>query len=104
MTMQQVIFDKVQAALPCTHLEVLNESHMHSRGAESHFKVIAVSDTFTGQRLLQRHRTINAILADELANHIHALAIHAYTPQEYQQSGQTVPDSPRCLGGSKFDK
>jgi BolA protein len=53
--------------------------------------------------LLARHRTINAILADELANHIHALAIHAYTPAEFDERQAQAPASPSCLGGSKFD-
>ena len=36
-------------------------------------KAIVVSEEFAGKRLLQRHREINEILKDELANHIHAL-------------------------------
>lgn len=103
MSMQQILHDKVQAQIPCTHLEVINESNMHSRGQDSHFKVIVVSEQFAGQRLLARHRTINAILANELANHIHALAIHAYTPAEFAERQSQAPASPTCLGGSKFD-
>ncbi len=101
MSMQQQIETKLSQALPCSHLEVINESHMHSRGEESHFKVIVVSPEFEGKRLLQCHRRVNEILADELANHIHALAIHTYTPAQYDE--QVVPDSPKCLGGSKLD-
>ncbi|KNC65054.1 transcriptional regulator, partial [Pseudoalteromonas rubra] len=56
-----------------------------------------------GQRLLQRHRLINEVLKEELAHHIHALAIHTYTPEEYAEQHGEVPDSPSCLGGSKFD-
>ncbi|WMN59174.1 BolA/IbaG family iron-sulfur metabolism protein [Pseudoalteromonas xiamenensis] len=103
MSMQQILFDKINAAISCSVLDVVNESHMHSRGEDSHFKVIAVSESFSGQRLLQRHRTINAILAEELANHIHALAIHAYTPEEFAERQNEAPASPSCLGGSKFD-
>ncbi|MFY8274199.1 BolA family protein [Pseudoalteromonas sp. SSDWG2] len=104
MSMQSQIEAKLSAAIECSYLQVDNESHMHSRGQDSHFKVVVVSDSFNGQRLLQRHRTINAILADELSNHIHALAIHAYTSQEFNEKQGLAPDSPRCLGGSKFDK
>jgi BolA protein len=100
--MLQQIETKLVAAINAQHLEVINESHMHSRGTESHFKVVIVSDTFDGKRLLQRHRAINEVLADELTNHIHALSIHAYTPSEWQAQ-QSVPQSPKCLGGSKFD-
>ncbi len=56
MSMQSQIYDKIAEAVACKHLNVINESHMHSRGEESHFKVIVVSEQFIGQRLLQRHR------------------------------------------------
>ncbi|MCG9758531.1 MULTISPECIES: BolA family protein [Pseudoalteromonas] len=103
MSMQSQIYDKIAEAVACKHLNVINESHMHSRGEESHFKVIVVSEQFIGQRLLQRHRKINEVLKDELQNHIHALAIHAYTPEEFSEKEGQTPESPKCLGGSKFD-
>ena len=85
------------------HLEVLNESYMHNvpEGSESHFKVVIVSEKFAEQRLIGRHRQVNQVLADELANHIHALAIHTYTLEEWNKKNQVAPDSPMCLGGSK---
>ncbi|MBQ4839181.1 BolA family protein [Pseudoalteromonas luteoviolacea] len=103
MSMQEHIHTKLKDAIDCTHLEVINESHMHSRGTESHFKVIVVSDEFAGLRLLPRHRRINEVLKSELANEIHALAIHAYTPEEFREQSEHVPASPTCLGGSKLD-
>ncbi|BBN80693.1 transcriptional regulator [Pseudoalteromonas sp. A25] len=103
MSMQAHIHEKLAAAISCKHLNVVNESHMHSRGEDSHFKVVVVSEEFMGKRLLQRHRKINEVLKEELANHIHALSIHAYTPEEYSERAGQTPDSPNCLGGSKFD-
>ncbi|KTF15690.1 BolA family protein [Pseudoalteromonas sp. H105] len=103
MSMQEQIQNKIADAIGCKHLNVVNESHMHSRGEDSHFKVIVVSEEFSGKRLLQRHRQINEILKDELANHIHALAIHTFTPEEFSEQSGQVADSPSCLGGSKFD-
>jgi len=41
-----------------------------------------VSAAFERKSRVDRHRLINGLLADELANHIHALAITARTPQE----------------------
>lgn len=77
--MQIQIEEKLLANINCKHLTVTNESHMHSAGTDSHFKVVIVSSDFEGKLLLQRHRAINKVLADELANHIHALALHTYT-------------------------
>ncbi|MCO6355018.1 BolA/IbaG family iron-sulfur metabolism protein [Pseudoalteromonas shioyasakiensis] len=103
MSMQQQIEQKLAAGIECKHLNVVNESHMHSRGTESHFKVVIVSEEFAGKRLLARHRQINELLKDELANHIHALAIHTFTPEEFSEQQGQAPESPKCLGGSKFD-
>ncbi|MDP4527829.1 BolA/IbaG family iron-sulfur metabolism protein [Alkalimonas delamerensis] len=85
-------------------LDVTNESYLHNvpAGSESHFKVVIVTPQFEGMRLLQRHRAVNAIVAEELAEHIHALALHTYTPSEwYQYYAEKPPASPKCLGGEK---
>lgn len=102
MKIQQQIEQKLQQTFEPVYLSVENESNNHNvpPGSESHFKVVVVSDEFAGKRLIQRHRAINTCLADELANHIHALAIHTHSPEEWAQS-QQVPDSPNCLGGGK---
>ena len=99
MTMQQQIELKLQQVFAPTHLEVRNESHMHRTepGAQSHFKVVLVSERFDGQRLLARHRAVNGVLAEELAGAIHALALHTYTPEEWQQQG-AAPRTPSCVG------
>jgi BolA protein len=93
------IVDKLSTGLTPVHLTVLNESHMHNvpPGSESHFKVVVVSDQFEGKRLVQRHQLVYQLLQDELANGVHALAIHAYTDSEWQKQG-AAPDSPQCMG------
>ena len=103
---QDKIEQKLNQQFSPSFLKVLNESSNHNvpAGSESHFKVTVVTEQFAGKRLLQRHRAINQCLADELANDIHALAIHTYTASEWQQHSQTSPQSPQCLGGSKLDK
>ena len=102
MTMQSRITEKLQQAFSPEHLEVVDESHMHNvpEGAESHFKVLIVSDDFNGKMLIARHRLVNAALADELENGIHALALHTMTMAEWFEKGG-APDSPECLGGGK---
>ncbi|MBY5948165.1 transcriptional regulator BolA [Photobacterium rosenbergii] len=101
---QERIEEKLQQAFTPLHLEVINESYMHNvpEGSESHFKVIVVSEQFEGMRLIGRHRAVNGALADELANHIHALAIHTYTEAEWQNLNDGAPASPACRGGSKL--
>jgi stress-induced morphogen len=99
---------KLRAALSPAHLEVHNESHMHAvaPGSETHFRVVCVAAAFDGARLLERHRTINTALAEELDGGVHALAIKAKTPDEWARiagSADAAGVSPQCLGGGRND-
>lgn len=83
------------------HLEVLDESHMHSRGQETHYKAVVVSPHFAGLNAVKRHQKVYGTLG-ELMGQFHALALHTYTPEEWAAQEQ-APDSPTCRGGSKHD-
>ena len=82
----QIINEKLSEALTPTSLEVIDESHLHAGHAgaradgESHFRVKIVAGAFEGKSLLQRHRMVNEVLAEELKERVHALAISAKTP------------------------
>jgi BolA protein len=95
-TLQQQLHDRL-ASLSPTSLEIANESQGHGgyfEGKESHFKVVIVSDVFIGLRAVQRHQKVYAAVGDLLAApRIHALALHAYTADEW--AGQSV-ESPQC--------
>ena len=103
MNRQQIITDRLSEALSPMHLEVVDESHMHSvpEGAQSHFKVTVVSEAFEGKMLVARHRQVNGLLGDLFQGGLHALALHTMTPQEWFDKGGRSPDSPECMGGSK---
>jgi BolA protein len=99
------IQDQLQSTLSPTHLEVIDESHMHNvpDGAESHFKVVVVSEGFADHTLVARHRLVNQTLKGEFDSGLHALALHTWTPQEWFAKGGVAPASPQCMGGSKAD-
>jgi len=103
MKVQNQIEKKLADDFTPLHLEVINESSNHNvpEGSESHFKVVVVSPEFAGKNLLARHRMINATLAAELKDSIHALAIHTYTEEEWNETSGGAPMSPPCLGGGK---
>ena len=88
MGMQGIITTKLTAAFAPESLHVENESHLHEGHAghrpdgESHFRLYIVSEAFRGKSRIERHRMINAALANELKNHVHALAIQAQAPGE----------------------
>lgn len=86
MSVAETIRNKLTTALSPSHLEVIDESHLHAGhiGArpegETHFKVIVVSTVFEGESRVSAQRRVNKILADELAGPVHALSISASAP------------------------
>lgn len=105
MTVQYTIEAKLRSSLAPTHLQVINESHRHSvpPGAESHFKVVIVSDRFDGLPLVRRHQAVNEVLGEELRGPVHALSLETLTAEEWARRGGRMTASPPCLGGSKAD-
>ena len=102
---QKQIHTKLSEGFQPVHLDVVNESYMHSvpAGSETHFKVTLVTSVFEGKRQIQRHQAVYACLASELKGGVHALALHTFSPDEWLLNNQG-PLSPQCLGGSKHDE
>lgn len=88
MTVKDNITKKLSEAFAPIKLDVTDESHLHAGhaghrpGGETHFRVYIVSPSFEGKSRIERHRMINATLAAELADRVHALAIKAHAPSE----------------------
>jgi len=88
MQTRDTITEKLRKACAPESLRVEDESHRHEGhaghrpGGETHFRLYIVSKAFRGKSRLERHRMINAALADELSGGVHALAIHAAAPGE----------------------
>lgn len=95
MSLEQQLIERLQQLSP-SHLEVVNESAGHGGyfpGKESHFKAVIVSEAFTGLRLVQRHQKIYAAAGDLLSpGNIHALAIHAFLPEEWKEQDTSSPE------------
>ena len=103
MSVEEQIREQLTAGLAPVHLEVANESHMHSvpPNSETHFRVVVVSDAFAGKRQVARHQQVYSLLAAQLEGPVHALALHTYSPGEWRERENPAPTSPDCLGGSK---
>ncbi len=95
LSLEQQLIERLQTLAP-THLEVVNESAGHGGyfpGKESHFKAVIVSEAFAGLRLVQRHQKVYAAAGDLLSpGQIHALAIHAFLPEEWNGQDTTSPE------------
>lgn len=85
---QTRITDKLQAAFAPTHLDVVDESHLHAghAGAKSgagHFRVEIVSERFAGVGRLERQRLVFDALESEMGPEIHALSMKTFAPDEW---------------------
>lgn len=92
------IHDALSSELKPDVLIIDDESHGHRvpKGAESHFKVVAISSCFESLTMVARHRLINKILASEFSEGLHALSLHLFTPLEWEKRNRTAPKSPEC--------
>ncbi len=85
--------EKLMVGLRPTRLDVINESELHaghrnSPGTgESHFRILVVSEVFSGKSRVERHRLVNELLKDELAGGVHALALSTAAPGEALPKG-----------------
>jgi len=81
MGLDSEIRSKLTTEFAPTHLEVVNESHLHAGHAgddgtgESHWRVVIRSDHFGDMTRIQRHRAVHAALGKEVIARIHALAL-----------------------------
>ena len=100
MTTTQAALERALQSLAPVHMELLNESHMHAvpPGSESHFKLVIVSQEFEGLNAVKRHQAVYRTLGD-LMQQIHALALHTYSPAEWQ--ARAPPDSLACRAAAR---
>ncbi len=88
MQVRAAIERKLTQALTPQHLDVIDDSGQHvghaghKPGGETHFRIRVVSAAFAGKSRVERHRIVNALLADELAGPVHALQLATLTPDE----------------------
>ncbi|TAN55585.1 MAG: BolA family transcriptional regulator [Magnetospirillum sp.] len=88
MRVAPVMQKKLEDGLKPSRLVINDDSQRHAGHAghnpdgESHFSIVVVAEAFTGKSRVDRHRMVNALLADELAGRVHALALTTLTPAE----------------------
>jgi len=87
-TMAERIQLKLNDALTPESLEVVDESALHAGhagarpGGQTHFRVKIVSREFEGQSRINRQKSVYRILAEEMSDSIHALALTTLAPGE----------------------
>ena len=90
METKRYIEVRLQLAFSPTILKIQDDSEKHRHHAEAkksgggHYTVVVVSRTFTNKTKLERHRMIYDALEKVMESEVHALAIRAFTPEEWQ--------------------
>lgn len=87
---------KLTQALAPDSLTIKDVSHLHAGHAgadpagETHFNVTVVSSRFDGLGRVARQRLVYDIVAEELRERVHALALRTLTPAE--AAARTAPE------------
>lgn len=88
MNIKDRITAKLAAGLDPVRLDVEDESHLHAghsgarAGGQTHYRIRVASARFAGKGRIERHRMVYSLLADEIAQGVHALALHTQAPDE----------------------
>lgn len=86
MSIDAEIRKRLEALSPAS-LALDDESAQHAghagASAGGHYRLTIVSSRFEGLNAVARHRLVYETLGDLMQKGIHALAINAYTPEEF---------------------
>lgn len=88
MTITDRMNEKLTAALSPLRLLIVDDSHKHEghsgwrEGGQTHFRVEIVSPQFDGKSRVERQRLVYSLLAEELADTVHALQLKTLAPSE----------------------
>lgn len=86
MSIEADIRNRLEALAPSSlNLEDESAQHAGHAGASAggHYRLTIVSSRFEGLNAIARHRLVYQTLGDLMQKGIHALAINAYTPDEF---------------------
>ncbi|PPQ80460.1 hypothetical protein CVT26_003928 [Gymnopilus dilepis] len=70
----------IKRAIPVTHLEIEDQSS----GCGDNYAIVLVSEVFEKKTTLQRHRMVNELLKDQIAQ-MHAFSQKTYTPKQWEE-------------------
>jgi BolA protein len=99
MSLAEQMTEKLKKELSPQFLELINESHLHGRptGAETHFKLLVVSDKFNGLSRIDRQRLVNNLFDFAREKGLHALTQKTLSPAEWEQQKDNLDfQSPAC--------
>ena len=89
--MREKLESRLREALEATHVEVIDESHLHAghEGAKSgggHFRAVIVSSRFEGMSRVQAQQLVYSVVDDWMGKEIHALSMRTMVPGEWREA------------------
>lgn len=87
--MRAAIESRLRESLAATHVEVVDESHLHAghAGAKSgggHFRALIVSEQFAGLSRVKAQQLVYGVMGAWMGKEIHALSMQTLTPEEWR--------------------
>lgn len=88
MGMREELETRLREGLECTHLEVIDESHLHAghagaRDGGGHFRAIIVSPRFEGLARVRAQQLVFQTVEEWMGREIHALSMKTFTPETW---------------------
>ena len=87
---------RLREGLAVTHLEVIDESHLHAghvgaREGGGHFRATIVSPRFEGMSRVRAQQLVFQVVEDWMGKEIHALSMKTYTPEAWASARDERP-------------
>ncbi len=88
--MREALEAKLREALSPTHLEVIDESHLHAghagaRDGGQHFRAVIVSEKFEGLNRVRAQQLVYQTVENWMGKEIHALSMKTFTPEAWAE-------------------
>ena len=86
--MRDALEERIREALEATHVEVIDESHLHAghagaRDGGQHFRAVIVSKKFAGLNRVRSQQLVYQSVEQWMGKEIHALSMKTFTPEAW---------------------
>ncbi len=90
--MREALEARLRDRLEATHVEVIDESHMHAdhvgaKDGGGHFRAVIVSEQFAGLNRVKAQQLVYEIVEEWMGREIHALSMKTFTPERWAEQG-----------------
>lgn len=86
--MREALEIRIRDSLMATHVEVIDESHLHAghagaRDGGQHFRAVIVSEKFAGLNRIRAQQLVYQSIEEWMGKEIHALSMKTFTPEAW---------------------